>query len=214
LPNPRLYNFNGSLELLAGNTASSIGLLSLEAKQTLLRGAMLRNTEWVFGVAVYTGHDTKLMKNASEAPVKRTNVERLVNYQIVFMFCLLFVLAIISSVGYALWQSRYSASAWYLEFPSNAAASAALSFITFIILYNNLIPISLYVSVEMVKFGQAYFINHDVEMYDPQSDTPALARTSNLNEELGQVQYIFSDKTGTISVKVMCQVLNQSSQEL
>ena len=43
------------------------------------------------------------------------------------------------------------------------------------------------------------FINGDLEMYDAETDTPALARTSNLNEELGQIQYIFSDKTGTLT---------------
>ena len=43
------------------------------------------------------------------------------------------------------------------------------------------------------------FINGDLEMYDAETDTPALARTSNLNEELGQIQYIFSDKTGAVT---------------
>ena len=59
-------------------------------------------------------------------------------------------------------------------------------------IYNNLLIITL-----------AYFINNDAEMYHEESDTPALARTSNLNEELGQVQYIFSDKTGTLTCNRM-----------
>jgi len=75
--------------------------------------------------------------------------------------------------------------------------------LTFIILYNNLIPISLQVTLELVRFLQAIFINFDVEMYHAESDTPAMARTSNLNEELGMVKYIFSDKTGTLTRNVM-----------
>lgn len=94
--------------------------------------------------------------------------------------------------------------------------------LTFIILYNNLIPISLQVTLELVRFlqvcliylsqridlilisfKQAIFINFDVEMYHEESNTPAMARTSNLNEELGMVKYIFSDKTGTLTRNVM-----------
>ena len=56
------------------------------------------------------------------------------------------------------------------------------NFLTFVILYNNLIPISLLVTLEFVKFIQAKFIHWDVEMYHEGTDTAALARTSNLNE--------------------------------
>lgn len=75
--------------------------------------------------------------------------------------------------------------------------------LTFVILYNNLIPISLQVTLELVRFMQALFINYDIEMYHAESNTPAMARTSNLNEELGMVKYIFSDKTGTLTRNVM-----------
>jgi len=50
-----------------------------------------------------------------------------------------------------------------------------------------------------VRFVQSFFINWDEKMYDKQSNTPAKARTTSLNEELGQIQYIFSDKTGTMT---------------
>jgi len=79
----------------------------------------------------------------------------------------------------------------------------AFNLLTFIILFNNLIPISLQVTLEVVRFVQATFINMDIEMYHAESDTPAMARTSNLNEELGIVNYIFTDKTGTLTKNVM-----------
>lgn len=75
--------------------------------------------------------------------------------------------------------------------------------LTFIILYNNLIPISLIVTMEVVKFQQAQLINSDLDMYYARTDTPALCRTSSLVEELGQIEYVFSDKTGTLTCNEM-----------
>uniref|UniRef100_A0A8C4EMZ9 Phospholipid-transporting ATPase n=2 Tax=Dicentrarchus labrax TaxID=13489 RepID=A0A8C4EMZ9_DICLA len=172
--------------------------------QVLLRGAQLRNTQWVAGIVVYTGHDSKLMQNSTKAPLKRSNVERVTNMQILVLFGILLVMALVSSVGAAIWNREHTEDAcWYLSRAGDISTNFAYNLLTFIILYNNLIPISLLVTLEVVKFTQALFINWDVEMYYSETDTPAMARTSNLNEELGQVKYLFSDKTGTLTCNVM-----------
>jgi phospholipid-transporting ATPase len=57
--------------------------------------------------------------------------------------------------------------------------------------------------MEFVKFTLGSLINSDVDLYHEASDTPAAARTSSLVEELGQIDYIFSDKTGTLTCNVM-----------
>uniref|UniRef100_A0A3Q1I3R5 Phospholipid-transporting ATPase n=1 Tax=Anabas testudineus TaxID=64144 RepID=A0A3Q1I3R5_ANATE len=172
--------------------------------QVLLRGAQIRNTQWVVGIVVYTGHDSKLMQNSTKAPLKRSNVERVTNMQILVLFGILLVMALVSSVGAAIWNREHTDDAcWYLSRAGDISTNFAYNLLTFIILYNNLIPISLLVTLEVVKFTQALFINWDVEMYYSETDTPAMARTSNLNEELGQVKYLFSDKTGTLTCNVM-----------
>ncbi|XP_053561547.1 phospholipid-transporting ATPase IB [Bombina bombina] len=196
-PNRHLYDFTGNL-CLDDNSPIAVG-----PDQILLRGAQLRNTQWVMGIVVYTGHDTKLMQNSTKAPLKRSNVEKVTNIQILVLFGILLVMALVSSVGALLWNQKYDETNWYLGIKEAISNNFGYNLLTFIILYNNLIPISLLVTLEVVKFTQALFINWDRDMYYAETDTPAMARTSNLNEELGQVKYLFSDKTGTLTCNIM-----------
>nr|XP_006820513.1 PREDICTED: probable phospholipid-transporting ATPase IA-like [Saccoglossus kowalevskii] len=196
-PNRHLYEFVGNIRLRGSTKMAN----PLGTDQILLRGAQLKNTHWIFGAVIYTGHDSKLMMNSTAAPLKRSSMEVMTNSQILLMLILLLSLALLSAIASELWDNNHRDDHWYL--PEQENSNFFLTFMTFIILYNNLIPISLPVTLEVVKFIQAFFIGWDIDMYHVDSNTPAMARTSNLNEELGQVKYIFSDKTGTLTRNVM-----------
>ena len=144
--------------------------------------------------------------NSTKAPLKRSEVDRITNMQIINLFIILIVMAVSSATGSAVVNMKQAlpCPGTTCEKESGESGNNIVSFLrntlTFVILYNNLIPISLLVTLEIVKFMQAKFINKDLDMYHEETETYALARTSNLNEELGQIKYVFSDKTGIVSL--------------
>lgn len=200
-PNSSLYTYEATLTMQTGGGEKE---LPLAPDQLLLRGATLRNTPWVHGIVVFTGHETKLMRNATATPIKRTAVERMVNVQILMLVGILVALSVISSVGDLIVRQTESGHLSYLDYGStNPVKQFVLDIFTYWVLYSNLVPISLFVTIEIVKYFQAFLINSDLDIYYDKTDTPATCRTSSLVEELGQIEYIFSDKTGTLTCNVM-----------
>ena len=82
---------------------------------------------------------------------------------------------------------------------TSAVQIGLLVFLSYIILFNTVVPISLYISVEIIRLFQSKWIDWDNRMYDEPTNVQAQSRTASLNEELGQIDYIFSDKTGTLT---------------
>ena len=190
-PNQDLYNYEGMIEFAEHS-------LPLTNDQIIYRGSILRNTTSMTAIAIFTGEETKIRLNASRnVRIKRPSMQTLVNRIVIAIVVFVLCLSIFCTSGYYIWHSRTEIKLWYLQ----AAREIAFIpiFVSFIILYNTMVPLSLYVSMEIVKLIQQILLEQDIDMYHEETNTPAEARTSTINEELGQVSYIFSDKTGTLT---------------
>nr|XP_057927431.1 probable phospholipid-transporting ATPase IM isoform X2 [Doryrhamphus excisus]XP_057927432.1 probable phospholipid-transporting ATPase IM isoform X2 [Doryrhamphus excisus] len=198
-PNNRLDRFTGTLSYAGQKYA-------LDNEKILLRGCTLRNTEWCFGLVLFGGPETKLMQNCGKSTFKRTSVDRLLNVLVLCIFGFLAFMCTILAIGNYCWELDEGAP--FTAFlprqkGDDAAFSSFLTFWSYLIILNTVVPISLYVSVEIIRLGNSFYIDWDRKMYHGRSDTPAEARTTTLNEELGQIKYVFSDKTGTLTQNIM-----------
>lgn len=210
-PQANLYKYNGAIKWdqeLPGFESDGVQEMTepITIDNVLLRGCNLRNTEWALGVVIFTGHDTKIMRNQGETPSKRPRIARELNFNVVCNLGVLFLICLLSAIINGVAWAKTDASLAFFEYGSIGGSSGLSGFITFwaaIIVFQNLVPISLYITLEIVRTAQAIFIYSDVEMYYAPIDQPCVPKTWNISDDVGQIEYIFSDKTGTLTQNVM-----------
>ncbi|GAA5852544.1 hypothetical protein JCM3766R1_003525 [Sporobolomyces carnicolor] len=180
---------------------------AITINELLLRGCALRNTKWVIGLVLFTGADTKIMLNQGETPSKRSKIEKETNFNVLINFVVLILLCVGCAIGDGIYDSFTGTSAQYYEPGGQVSRYPVVNaFVTFgatLILFQNIVPISLVITVELVKTIQAFFIYQDIDMYYEPLDHPCVPKTWNISDDLGQIEYIFSDKTGTLTQNVM-----------
>lgn len=205
-PEVNMFRLNGAvvaLDNLGHDGEPSVFPVTLET--SLLRGCVLKNTAWVVGIVVFTGLDTKIVQNSGGTPSKRSKVERQMNPQVLLSLCILGVIAMVCAI-----IDHFNEVRWYREGAywtlyddtsgDNPSVNGIVTFANAFITFQNIIPISLYISIEVVRTAQAAFIywDHAMKYVHNGVSTRTIARSFTLSDDLGQIEYIFSDKTGEL----------------
>ncbi|KAL1626826.1 phospholipid transporting ATPase [Neofusicoccum ribis] len=210
-PHANLYAYSGVLRWNERDPQDPHGAGSdmaepISINNLLLRGCSIRNTEWVLGVVMFTGEETKIMLNSGITPSKRAKISKDLNWNVIYNFIILFVMCLVSGIVQGVTWAEGGNSLDYFEFGSYGGSPPLDGFITFwaaVILFQNLVPISLYITLEIIRTAQAIFIYNDVNMYYERLDYPCTPKSWNISDDVGQIEYIFSDKTGTLTQNVM-----------
>ncbi|GAB9475624.1 hypothetical protein Gpo141_00012712 [Globisporangium polare] len=204
-PNHDVNNFSGRFEPQQGHT------IPIDLKSIALRGSVIRNTPFVYGLVINTGADTKIMQSSSETPTKVSKILTIVNRGIGVLMAILVVLCVLGAILCSVWVAKNYDRATYLMLHDLSGSAPfhndIIGWLIYVgyywILIASFVPITLYVTIAIVKSYQTFFLNRDIQMYDEVTDTPALVRNADLNDDLGQVTHIFSDKTGTLTANEM-----------
>lgn len=193
-PNQDLYNFDGTA-IVDGSVT-----LPLNVDNIIYRGCEIKNTRFIIGMVINTGEDTKIRMNANRNPeAKRPALEKFVNLIVIFLAIYMLVTSVLLYMGFKIyWQGTNVP--WYLML---SVVSDQEVIIGFIIQFSNVVPMSLIMAIEAVKLNLAVLVASDAEMHHEESDTPAGCNTNIILDDLGQIGYVFSDKTGTLTDNIM-----------
>ncbi|VDP66364.1 unnamed protein product [Echinostoma caproni] len=206
-----LTRFEGRMSSTLWDTEEPI---PLTFPNLALRGAKLANTEFVLGLVVYTGKDTKLSLNGKQAKRKYSSREARSNIILLSFIIAMIVISIIFGIVYTVWTSQNKANMWYLSNAPQTSWEFVQNVFRFIVIVNYLIPISIIFIIEFQQMYIAFTISSDLQMHDPVEDQASKANSAQVADELGQVEFLFSDKTGTLTQNVMqlrtCAVLHQN----
>ncbi|NXD16949.1 AT8B3 ATPase, partial [Nothocercus nigrocapillus] len=198
-PNSRMHSFTGTLEW-RGET------YPLDCERLLLRGCKIRNTDICYGLVIYAGFDSKIMRNCGKIKRKKTKLDHMMDRLVIIIFLMLLVTSLCLAIASGFWARSFQEKHSYLSAlyeHTTPAKQAFFNFWGFTILLSIIIPMSMYITFEFIYLVNSCFINWDLEMYYATKDIPAKARSTSLNDQLGQVEYIFSDKTGTLTQNIL-----------
>ena len=203
-PNQNLYEIYGKIKFYLQKDdkikANNV-IYQISTKEFILKGSILRNSNWIIGVIVYTGMNNKIILNSKKPRTKIYKVEKKMNSYLIYVFIFLIVSCLICSFLH--YNGYKNHKLFYMNFiliKRKPSFESLITFFTYFLLLNTMIPISLIVTIEIIKMCQGFLIEWDVKLYSKFRRVFCKARAVSINEELGNVNYIFSDKTGTLTL--------------
>ncbi|CAB3404149.1 unnamed protein product [Caenorhabditis bovis] len=199
-PDKAIYEIRAKIEYEPGKSDV------IMKENMLLRGSRIKNTTFVEGIVVYAGHDTKVMLNNGRAPHKVSKIERKTNKFIIICLVMLLLMVFFDAIMSAIWVKNHEPNKQIPYVASNTPLPFIEGLINIganFINYQVLVPISLYITVEIIKALQIYFMSNDIQLYDEKTDRAIDCRSLSIPEELGTVTHVLSDKTGTLTENVM-----------
>ncbi|KAK6731606.1 hypothetical protein RB195_007835 [Necator americanus] len=164
-----------------GTAKDSPTIIGLSNAHVILRGARLKNTDNIFGIVLYTGPDTKLIQNNIKRVIKSSLLASLTNSVMLTQFGIVLLLCLAHAL-----LGRLSQPVPFLvsQFTNHFDDSLMSISLQCLVLFSGFIPISLYVTLEMVQIMQGMFIHKDEKMIDEHGKGPDVKMFS-LNSELG-----------------------------
>ena len=206
-PNKNIYDIEGTAFYEHNKHPINI-------KNILLRGSRLKNVDYVYGIVIYNGHDTKLMQNIEHSSTKLSTIDIKLNFIILIIFIMFLIMNIISSViginlrsknlpNYQKNETRAEYLLYYNKTSPNHALEITRIISNNFLIYNTLIPISIFIIFTFCKIMQTIYLQQFSPEYRKEPTDNIKCYNTGLMDELGLVKYIFSDKTGTLTKNEM-----------